>query len=427
MHLFRFSAGLLAAMITLGGGVISAEAAGDLDAASEAVTLDRALQMALEANAEVRLAERSLAAAQARRLQADGFDAPTFFYDAEEVEGSNPSRFGSQKLGVEQQFDWPGKRRNLKQAADVGVEAARAALERARLRTVARVRKTFDEALVSAEASRLLEGMVERMGEAVALSRVRFQSGAGQYLDVLRTRIARERARSDLREAQLAAAAARRRLSVLLGRRESGITPIGELAPPPLPADIPRRLTDIDANSPSAVLVARRIEEADRRLEAARQGRYPDITLTIAQQRLYSAGEADNAWAGGVGLRLPLPGSDRQHGLEAEALAQAQAAQDRARALRLVLQGQLRQRADEAAKLEEQIRAYREVTLLDAEDQLKAAQQEYRVRRIDALNLLDVYNTYIEISRTYLDMVARYRAAVADIETWGEDLWEIDS
>ena len=85
----------------------------------------------------------------------------------------------------------------------------------------------------------------------------------------------------------------------------------------------------------------------------------------------------------------------------------------------------LRQRVEEATGLFAQARNYRDAVLPNAEDQLKAAQQEYRVRRIDALNLLDVYNTYLTIQRDYLESLANYRGALSDIDTLGEDLWEM--
>lgn len=389
--------------------------------ASSALMLDEALAIARAANTQIRAAEREAEAARAQRLQADGIEPLTLFYDWEESDTLNPNRAGNRRIGIEQEIDWPGKRLRRKQAGGLNIEASEALVERARLRVFAQVRKNFDQVLAGIEIERLLRAMVERLREAVSLSRVRFQSGAGQYLDVLRTQVALQRAQNELRDAEVAAREARRRLNILLGRGGDRVEITGALTLPPLPplnADV--------VTGPTFVLAERRIAQAERQRQAARAGRYPDLRLSVARQRLDAAGGNENAWAGSVGLRVPLPGSDRQRGLEAEALAAEYIQRERMRALTLNAQARLQQRYDEARALDEQMRAYRDAILPDVDDQLKAAQQEYRVRRIDALNLLDVYNTYLETQRGYLESLARYRGALIDIETLGEDLWEID-
>ena len=392
-------------------------------AASEAptLTLEQALELARASSLQIQAAQRELDAATARRQQTDGFEPLTVFHEWEESPTLNPSRAGDRRLGVEQDIDWPGKRTRRKQAADLDIAANEALLERAQLRTAAQVRKSFDQTLAGGEIVRLLTTAVERLREAVALSRVRFQSGAGQYLDVLRTQVALQRAQNELREAELAQRESARRLNILLGRSGTPVQPVGLLTAPELPP--PR--AEASANGPTFALAERRSAQAQRQAQAARAGRYPDFRLSLARQRLTGIDSSEDAWAGGIGLRLPLPGSDRQRGLEAEALASARAIQDRNRALTLTAQARLQQRYDEAAALAAQMRTYREAILPDVDDQLKAAQQEYRVRRIDALNLLDVYNTYLSTQRGYIEALARYRSTLIDIETQGEDLWEI--
>lgn len=393
--------------------------------AVNALTLEQAVDIALATNAQIQTAQREIEAAKARRLQTDGFEPLTVFHEWEESPTLNPGRAGNRRIGVEQEIDWPGKRVRRKQAADLDIAAAEALLERARLRTVAQVRKTFDQVLAATEVAQLLTTVVERLREAVTLSRVRFQSGAGQYLDVLRTQVAMQRAQNELREADLVWRESQRRLNILLGRGGEAANVIGSLTVPDLP---PLRNDDM-SSGPTFLLAERRIAQSERQLQAVRAGRYPDLRLSIARQRFNtpggSPGSSEDAWAGGIGLRLPLPGSDRQRGLEAEALAKVRVLQDRNRALTLNAAARLQQRREEAATLADQVRDYREAIIPDVEDQLKAAQQEYRVRRIDALNLLDVYNTYLSTRRSYVESLIRYRSAITDLETRGEDLWEL--
>lgn len=387
------------------------------------LTYDQARTLARERHIEARAARQALAAAQARRRQTDGFAPPDFIYDFEESDSGNPGRAANQRYGVEQVFDWPDKRRSQKRAAEARIALAQGAVARAELRASAQAAKAFDEVLLARMTATLLAQMAARMEEAVMLSRVRFQGGQGQYLDVLRTQIARQRLVNEARQAKVAATAAERALAALIGEREP--RPIaGELSLPELPP-AEALLARWQVESPSRRLLAAGVREAQALTAAARAGRFPDFAVGVQRQRLSTDGATTNAWAGGVRLSVPLPGSDLQRGREAEVRADAARAQDTAAAVIARSDALLRQRLDEAAALLAQARDYRDSVLPDAEDQLKAAQQEYRVRRIDALNLLDVYNTYLNTQRDYLTSLARYRGAWVDLDTLGEDLWEI--
>lgn len=392
----------------------------------EALTREQAVAQALATNPTLKAFERELEAARARRLQADGFDPPTFFWDFEEAERlGSPSRFGNQVLGVEQNIEWFGVRRARKEAAALGVDAAEALLDRARSRIAARTRKAFDEVLQARAAVELLERMTTLAGEAVELARARFRTGAASYVDFLRLRLRREQLQNERRTVLVAEAAARRELNGLLGRTGDTIKVQGELRETERLPEASSYLADAERRVPTLKLLEYRRAEAAKRYEAARAGRLPELSLGLGRERLYD-GASDYAWAGRVGLRLPFPGSDRQQGLEAEALAEMNRVADLGQAQRLAVQTRLGQRLDEAAALAERVEDFRKVLLADAEDQLKAAQQEYRVGRIDALGLIDVFNTYVEIRRDYLETLTRLRAATADLAGFGEDLWEVE-
>lgn len=396
------------------------------NAGAQALTRAQAVERALAANPTIQALTRQIDAANARRLQADGFAPPALVYDFEEAQSGNPSRFGNQKFGIEQTIEWPGRRRLLKQFADLGVDAAQAALERATLRLTAQIQKAFDQVLAAEAALDLTVQAATRMQEAVDVSRGRFRAGTDKYLDVLRTQVEAQRLQNDRRQAELAVREAQRNFNVLLGQTGVRFTATGELEPAPIPPAGDAVLANAKQTGPSFRLLARRAEQAQTRYEAVRKGRYPDIGVGVARQRLYSAAmETDYAWAGTLSLSLPLPGSDLQRGREGEALSQAQATGDRARGATTAFTALLQRRYDEAVAAAAQIESYRASILPDVEDQLKSAQQEYRVRRIDALNLLDAYRTYIATQRDYLEALARQRAAIVDLETQGEDLWEV--
>lgn len=390
------------------------------------LTRAQAVAEALAGNPDLRVERENLNAARARRLQADGFDAPTVSWEVEEARAGGPDQFGSQIYGIEQSVEWVGVRNARKQTADAGVLAAEARLARVRARVTARTHKAFDRGVLAQQTLDLIDQVERFMREAVDLSRIRFKSGAGSYVDVLRTRIAQQRLQSELRDAELTAREANRALAALIGLQGETVSAAGELEVPPFSWDRRTWLASAQSSGPSFLLIRRQAEQASLAYRAVRRERAPEFTFGIGRQRLVDGMDTDSAWAGQIGLKVPLPGSDRQRGRELEARAAANAVQDRGRGLELMVYARLEQRFDEAEAWRSQVQRYETQILPDVEDQRRAAQQDYRVGRIDALNLLDVYRTYLETRRDYFDSVARYRAAWVDLETFGEDLWEIE-
>ncbi len=393
---------------------------------STALSRDQAVAQALAQNPAFLALKRQIDVAYAQREQADGFESPTIYWEFEEANRSNASGIGSQIFGIEQSFEWFGVRSARKQFADFGIEVTRALVERGRLRLTARVFKAYDQVLLAEARQRLLEQMVTLNNEAVVISRTRFKASEGQYVDLMRTRLRQNQLQNELLKVQADVAGARRALLRLLGKENETIRLTDKLNYESLAAQNRTWLQRFEQGGPTFVLLDRRIRQAERRLEMAREGRYPEITLGIGQQRLNDGVNREDAWAGRLSFKLPLPGSDRQSGLEAEALAQRYAITDEAEAQRLEARSLFYQSMKIARTLDEQLQDYQAVMLPDAEDQLKAARQAYRVGRIDALNLLDVYTTYLDIQLSYLETLVRYRGVVVDLETQGEALWEVD-
>lgn len=386
---------------------------------------EQAAKRARENNPALFALNRQVERARGQRLRADGFAPPTVYWDFEEARNSQPGEFGSQVYGVEQTFEWFGVRSARKRAAELGIQAAQAMVERGRLRVTAQVYKTYDRLLLIGEVKKLLERMLGLTGEAVKISHTRFKSSQGQYVDLMRFKLQRSELKSALRDITLKQETARRQLARLLGVDTLSLELTEPLAFTPENLDAQAKVALLEQQSPSLQMFKHKIAQAQQRLAAARSGRYPDITVGLGRQKLNDGITRESAWAGQLSLTFPLPGSDYQSGREAEALAERYALIDQVKAYRLEVETRYRQRLQDAELLQAQLRDYRQQILPDSDNQLKAAQQEYRVRRIDALNLLDVYDTFLETRRNYLETLVRYRAALADIETLGEDLWEI--
>ncbi|HEC13330.1 MAG TPA: TolC family protein [Acidiferrobacteraceae bacterium] len=412
--------------IVVAAPVVAASEADNGSGQTTVLNRETAVNLAIKNNPSLLGARQKVVAARARRLQADGFESPSVTWEWEEARQlDKPGQFGNQIYGVEQSLEWPVLRHRRKQAADLGIDAAAARSERRRLQIIAQVNKAFDQVLLTDAVYDLLQEMARRTAEAVDISRVRVKGGTGKYVDLLRTRIARERLQNEARDTKVRLAAAHRQLNILLGS-DRAYTIKGELTFGALSVGQRDWFARAQQQGPTALLIQHRIAQSKKEIDVARANRFPELTLGLGRQRLRDNTRNEYAWAGVIGLKFPIPGTDRQRGLENEARASANAVQYTAQTLQYETQARLQQRIDEAITLETQIENYRDRILPDVDDQLKAARQEYSVRRIDALNLLDVYTTYLETRRSYLQALVRYRAAQTDLDTLGEDLWEVD-
>jgi len=417
-----FTLRILSATLAIGTGYF---AHADTET-SQSLSVEQAVAIALERNELVVLHRRQVEAAQGRQLQAAGFEPPSIGWEFEEANSLDPGEFGDQSLGIEQSFEWPTRRRARRDIASNDVRLNDARLERAKLRVTAQVHKAFDAALLKSEIESLLSDVAEQLGESVELARVRFQSRQGDYLDVLRTQVAHQRVRNEMSDAKTASLAATRNISLLI-QSDTRIKLNGNLEVKSLPRIGQNTWEKAKNEGITLKVLSNAIALANRRAELAQQGRLPELTVGIARQRLFEAGSgSDYAWAGLLSIKLPFPGSRRYKGEVAEAVAQAMLVKDQARFLQRNFKTKLQQREDEARSLAAQLQSFSDTILPDTEDQLKAAQQSYRVRRIDALNLIDVYTTYLNTRRDYLETLVRFRAAVTDLNTFGEDLWEIE-
>ena len=193
-----------------GAFVLSATSAWAGDPATADLTPDRAVALALTANAEVRAAEAALLTAEADR------SASLLLLTNPKVQAWATPDGSRAELSATQPLSITGEGWHARRAARASVRSAEAALARARRVTAANARLSYIDAVVAIEQARVAqEGteLAERLRYAVGR---KLEQGEASALDLRLARLAEAQAVTRLLEARQAEAEALRELAELL-------------------------------------------------------------------------------------------------------------------------------------------------------------------------------------------------------------------
>ncbi len=374
---------------------------------------------ALESRPELKQA-RSIVDAQRERVpQAGALPDPTLSLGIQN-DGFRQINIGVMEtsfwqVGVTQPFPWPGKRGLRADVAQQDVSQAEAALERARLGTVADVRRGYVDLLRVRDTLRLL-GRLEILWErAEGLARARYQVGSAPQSDLLRAQLERTR----LRQRRWALEADERaRLQALNRLRAHPLdepiattATLAAIADPSLPA-IDEALTDAEARSPELAQARATERQAALRVDLARRDRYPDFSVTAA---VMPRGGFDPMWQLGVGITLPIWSKRSRAVVEGEA---RQAADTQGtEAVRQVLRLRTQERLTQLASVLQVNRLYRSGLLVQSEAAVESTRAQYQVGRVTFASVLEVLNAYVGDQQSYIDSAAdAQRLAIAQEE-----------
>lgn len=401
---------------------LSALSAGRAQTGPEAdgLTMERAVEIALTRHPDIPAAEAETRAASARRRQAEARPDPTLGlgtaglpFDLRAHEG----RETEIEFGLEQTFEFPGKRALRGDIGRLGEDIA--ALELANLRRLvsARVRKAYLKVVLSdrtRDAIARADGLSERAGEAV---RVRYAAGRAAYADVLRARVELARLRNRALDERRERAAAAAELNLLLGR------PAGEplrlttgLKSPPASLSPEELGTAALSERPSLKIAALLAEQAAVAERLSGLNRRPDLTagLFVPSKRFW-------AWGFSLGLTLPLSGK-RSGGERAEAAAVREGRAAAAEGLRRRIAAAVDSALESVRLAGEQVRVFEQTLLGEIEEELKVSLEMYAFGKLEAYALLDLHRAAAEARIEHLRAVYNESVARIDLEIAGENV-----
>jgi cobalt-zinc-cadmium efflux system outer membrane protein len=383
------------------------------------LTLEKAVEIALARNPEVLAAETRVEAARGRTLQLRSRPEPQVQASVEGVPIPGLKKEGDQveiHLGIEQAFEYPGKRALRTEIGNQGEDLARANLERVRLLLASRVKKTYWTAAFAGGAAEALERSSARLDALLDDLQAKYRTGAAAYADVLRTRAEKARLRNQILDQAKEKRTAELQLNELLGKDALEPVTLSTALPfVPLEADPAALLERARATLPSFRAASLRVERAAAAAKLAGLDRRPDF---LAGFLLPSV--RPNAWGVSFGLTMPFLRPGRYKGEAMEAGAETAASRLAAQALDRHVRTAIEAAFAAAKSAEAQVLVYERSLLKELEDELGIQLEYFRYGKVEAFSVLDLHRTYVLAQIEHLRALLLYNLALADLEVAGE-------
>lgn len=379
------------------------------------ITLRQVLALSLMHNPELRAFSWEVRAAEARRLQAGLMPNPKLEVEVEEVAGPGPrSGFDGAETTIllSQLIELGEKRRKRTELASLEKKLTGWDWEAKRLDVFTEVTKAFVAVLTAQQERELTEDLVRLSREVLDTVRQRVQAGKDSPVEETKAQVALARAEIEFEKANKRLESARKQLSATW----AGKSPVFEKAAGDLDSIVPIAPFDdlvslLDQN-PDMARWALELEQRKGALELAKANSIQDVRLGGGMQRFNKTD--DNAVVFGVAIPIPL--FDRNQGNVLEAGHQLAKAKAQRRAVEAHMYAAL---AEDYARLSS---AFTEATdlgnkvLEGAQSAFDATSEGYRQGKLNFLDVLDAQRTLFEARAQYINALASYQTAKADVE-----------
>jgi cobalt-zinc-cadmium efflux system outer membrane protein len=408
------SAAVLLSALALSSGFVAAQEA----APPAELSLARAVEIALAGHPDILLAREEVKAAAARRLQSEARPDPRLSVETGGIpwtlkSGEVETEYG---LGLEREFEFPGRRTARIEIARRDEESASLEIERAGLLLVARVKNAYHRAVFTEQTVAALEALGSMLDRFLEAMLIRFESGEAAYADLLRAKVEKARLQNRRIEGRRDMTIAKAELLLLLGlASDSPVRLTDGLAFQPLKISLERLLDNARAGRPSLRLARLREARAEAEMRLAALARKPDFAAGI-----FIPSKNYRGWGFSLGLSLPLSNA-RADGLQAEAAAAKGKGLIETAALERRLAVQIGAAYAEAQAAGEQVRVFEQKLLGEIEAEIKNGLEQYRLGRLEAYSLLDLFRSLSEARLEHLNALYLYALALAGLDAAGEE------
>lgn len=377
------------------------------------LTLDAAIRLALDNNPEIRVLAADIASARGEVTTARTWQNPEVSVAPgfKTIRDPSTTEFHGD-FGLEQTFEWPGKRALRRAVAEKNVAVRQLALAGFRSQLAIQVRRVYFTLLASREVMALREQRLALARSFVDAAKKKVEGGFAPEFEATKAEVEVVAAQKSLREAQAQQDAARVALNALMGRRPTEpLTATGALADGVALPNQSALLEQALAQNPAVKVQEAEAERTGLNLQAIRKSRLPDFKLGPSVE--YTRDEQ----IFGLGVSLPLPFWDKKKG----EIATATAEQDRALAgLETLRQEILRDVTTASQNLtaaKESLAFYTPALRAKLKAALDAAEQSYAEGRTSLLLYLESQRTYFDTQADYYETLQKLFETQAELES----------
>jgi cobalt-zinc-cadmium efflux system outer membrane protein len=367
------------------------------------LTLDRAIEIALQAHPNLAEAAANLDSARARASSAGRLPNPEVVARMESAPlGAGSTSSAEYVAGISQALPLGRRLAAAKAlgAAEVALNESRLGVEALNIRRT--VENAFATALYAAEAANVQTNVAASMEELVRVLKLRVDHGDASAVDLVRARAEQAQDRLQANEAGHLHRQAVRGLAAVLGDHSLPIISLaGNLEDTLRLESIAGWLTNSSEHPLIATAAdAARVEEA--RLRLARSERVPDVNLDLFYRRLQATRE--NGFDIGVAVALPI--FDRKSRLR-EAQSNLAAAEARQARIRNEIGHELRSYEFALQQQLEIVTVFRQDVLPNLDQAAAAAQARFAAGDVSLTEMVAVKRDFAAARMHYLDALRK--------------------
>lgn len=399
------------------------------------LSLNDAINLAVQNNPDILRAQREIDAASGRVLQAGRIPSPEFGISWNEIPANlNISNADERDIAIVQEIEFPTKRTSRIEVAESDKKIARLQLERTRTLVSAQIKKAYYGVLFSQEIIKSLEGQLSLLRDFQHLLQSRFEAAASSYLNVIRSKVEIARTTNDLTDAKRESQFLETQLNLLLGRSgDQAIQLTDTLAYVPLLLNQDSLVVQLLDRSAAFKIAQRTVSRQQRVLGVAGTSYLPDFSIGLSHQRVaeqppFNAnnfnGVTTNSLGVQFGVSVPFWFWQEPKGQVKEAEALVEIANVGLAATERRIRASVANALRAVNVAEAQLQLFDKSLLADANDILKTGIDQYRNDQIDVLNLLDIYRTYRATRVEYLRALTNSLVARAELEAASEQITE---
>lgn len=374
----------------------------------DGLSLQQALDLALNANAEIAVAQREQEAIAGMQLQAATRPNPTLTARVEDTRSATRESF----LEVSQPIELGNKRAMRIEAAETYFDAASAALARKKAEIQADVRAAFYGVLAAQEKLRLAETSLDIARRARDAASKRVQAGKLSPVEETRSQIAESGVRIELVQAQSALNIARKQLASLWGsalpgfNQAEGQVDMTETVPP-----LEQLYRQLDF-APAMQQAKLEVDTRQALLDVEKTKATPDIAVTLGTKHSDDLGGNRAV----LGLSIPIMVFDRNQGNIQEALSRTDKARAELAALRIDLETSLTRAYEQLQAAQQTATSYREEILPGARSAFEAISKGFEYGKFNFHEVLDAQRALVQAQVQHLDALLLAHQAIADIK-----------
>ncbi|MBA7484157.1 Cobalt-zinc-cadmium resistance protein CzcC [subsurface metagenome] len=386
------------------------------------IALRDAVTLALINNPKLKAFSLDIRAAEARKLQAGLLPNPEIDVEVEEFGGtSGRAGFDSSQTSIQigQLIELADKRSKRTHLATLEKDLAEWDFKSKRFDVMSEVAHAFIDVLAAQEQLSLSKELVNLSEQAYSTVAERVKAGKDSPIEETKAKIALSNTRIEFERAGKELVSARHQLAATWGSSspafEKAAGGFYELSAVPSFEE----LTGLISRNPDVVRWPAEKERRRAALELENAKAASDIKLGGGLQ-YFNEGD-DSAFI--LGLSIPMPLFDRNQGNIKEAMYMLAKTEEQRKAVETDLRAALAEAFTNLASSFSEINIIKNDVLPLASSAFDAAGRGYREGKFEYLMVLDSQRTFFEVRGKYIEALAGYHKARADVERLiGRDL-----